>query len=141
MLAAAELCGFERDRRSPWRYHLRGGYDEPLAIEVHVDDFQMAARTMEAASTFFEIWGAMREEGRSCPPRTAASGRGWPPGGAPAGRRDPQPNAGRLPTTGVEVRGKECKPGVARSRVTPTWVTGALPLHRTGESNRWYHGR
>ena len=60
MMAAAELFGFERDRRSLWRYHLRDGYDEPLAIEVHVDDCRIVARTMEAVSTFLGIWGTMR---------------------------------------------------------------------------------
>ena len=55
MVAAAELCGFERDRRSPWRYHLWDGYGELLAIEWHVDDCQVVARDVEVASAFLEI--------------------------------------------------------------------------------------
>ena len=46
LVAAAELCGFERDRRNFRRCHLLDGYGELLAIEVYVVDCQMVARTI-----------------------------------------------------------------------------------------------
>ena len=77
-MAAAKLCGFERDIRSPWRYHLRDRYGELLAIALYVDDCQIVARTEEAATAFLEIRGAMREgQNRFCPrnpPNPAAGG-------------------------------------------------------------------
>ena len=45
LVATAELCGFEEDRCSLWRYHLRDGHGELLAMEVYVDDCQMAANS------------------------------------------------------------------------------------------------
>ena len=60
-MAAAGLLGFTRNSRSPWRYHLRGGYDELLAIELHDGDCQLVARAIEAATIFLEVRGAMRE--------------------------------------------------------------------------------
>ena len=89
-MAAAELCGFKRDRRGPWRYHLRDGYDELLAIEVYVGDCQMVARAMEAASTFLRILDATREGQSDSAPRN-------PPDPAADGLQGAHHQAGEIP--------------------------------------------
>ena len=80
MVTAAELCGFERDRRTLWCYHLLDWNDELLAI---------VARAVEAGSTFIEILGAMREGQNDSAPRN-------PPDPAADGLPGAHPQAGEI---------------------------------------------